>query len=102
MGIGDDGEAARAALVPTVQTWVDWGVYGVQMEHAGLSQERPVTPEDVARVAVAGDGAECAAAVEALGAAGATTVVVIPAEGEERDQLERFAAEVLPRFNQSR
>ena len=101
MRIGEDGEAARAALVPTVQQWIDWGMYGVQMEHAGLSQERPVTPDDIARVAVAGDGAECAAAVAALAAAGATTVVVIPTAGAEREQLELFAAEVLPRFNQS-
>jgi alkanesulfonate monooxygenase SsuD/methylene tetrahydromethanopterin reductase-like flavin-dependent oxidoreductase (luciferase family) len=72
------------------------------MEHAGLAAERPVTAEDVARVAIAGDAAECAAAIAALGAAGATAVVLIPAEGEDREQLERFAAEVLPRFNQSR
>jgi 5,10-methylenetetrahydromethanopterin reductase len=99
MRIAGDGEEARAALVPTVQTWVDWGIYPAQMEHAGLRKGQRVGPEEVARVAIAGDAAECAAQIAALAEAGATTVALIPAAEGTREQLERFAAEVLPRFN---
>jgi 5,10-methylenetetrahydromethanopterin reductase len=98
--IDEDGERARAALRPIVQKWVDWGMYAVQMEHAGLAKGQEVSGEDVARVAVAGDAEECAAAVSALAAAGASTVVLMPTERDSREQLERFAAAVLPRFNQ--
>jgi 5,10-methylenetetrahydromethanopterin reductase len=102
MRIDEDGERARAELIPTVRTWCRSGLYEVQMAHAGLSAEAAIDAEAVARVSVAGDAAESAAAIAELADAGATSVLVMPVAAEPIEQLERFAAEVLPRFNASR
>jgi alkanesulfonate monooxygenase SsuD/methylene tetrahydromethanopterin reductase-like flavin-dependent oxidoreductase (luciferase family) len=102
MRIHDDGERAREELIPTVRTWCRWGVYERQMDHAGLASDSIVDAAAVARVSVAGDAAECADAITALGAAGASSVVIVPTETDALAQLGRFAAEVLPRFNRRR
>jgi 5,10-methylenetetrahydromethanopterin reductase len=99
MRIDDDGERARAALVPTLRGWVEMGLFERQMAYAGIVSGVPLGPSDVARVAIAGDAEECAAALGALAAAGATAVAVMPTPGDASEQLERFGTEVLPRFN---
>ena len=97
--IDDDGELARAGLIPTVEAWRDSGLYEVQAAHAGLSADVAIDSEAVARVSVAGDAGECAAALARLAEAGASTVLLMPVAAQPVEQLERFAAEVMPSFN---
>jgi alkanesulfonate monooxygenase SsuD/methylene tetrahydromethanopterin reductase-like flavin-dependent oxidoreductase (luciferase family) len=97
--IDDDGERARAELIPTVEAWRDSGLYAVQMAHGGLSPDSPVDAEAVARVSIAGDPEQCTDALARLAEAGAATVLVRPVGPRPVEQVERFAAEVMPSFN---
>jgi alkanesulfonate monooxygenase SsuD/methylene tetrahydromethanopterin reductase-like flavin-dependent oxidoreductase (luciferase family) len=94
--VDDDGDTARSALAAVAEDWRDRGAYPQLLEHAELPPG-PLDAAALARVGIAGTAAECAEGIARFGAAGATTVVVMPV-GEAPDaQVERFAADVLPR-----
>jgi 5,10-methylenetetrahydromethanopterin reductase len=95
--IDDDGAAARAAMAPALDRWIDFGLYPHVLEVAGIEPgAAPDLDALVPRVAVAGDPAECAAALDALATAGATRVILVPVGPDREAQLARLAADVLP------
>jgi alkanesulfonate monooxygenase SsuD/methylene tetrahydromethanopterin reductase-like flavin-dependent oxidoreductase (luciferase family) len=93
--IDDDGRAARERLAPMVQAWRDGGMYPNLVVRAEL-ETGEIGDDAVRRLAVAGTPEECAEAVQTLAAAGAGSVVLVPAGGEPTEQLERFAESALP------
>ena len=96
MRVDADGTTAREAMLPTLRPWRTRGksMYANLIRLGGLENELGV--DEVARVAIAGTAAECAAAIAALGDAGATSVIVRPVGADVDEQLDRFAREVLP------
>ena len=100
MSVDDRAEDAIAAIRPTVERWVERGLYPPLMALAGLGEDgtaRPVDDDVVRALAIAGDPAQCARALQALWEAGADSVVVQPRDGDDAaEQLARFAAEVRP------
>jgi 5,10-methylenetetrahydromethanopterin reductase len=92
LSLDDDRDAAAEALLPDLEARRRSGRYERLFELAGVSALGP----DAARaMAVVGDAHDCAAAVRALGEAGAASVVLVPREG---DQLAQFVADVKPRL----
>jgi 5,10-methylenetetrahydromethanopterin reductase len=101
-----DGAAARAALRPIVSERLMAG--GPQMEQLGIAEElsalartgglERVTaemPDDwIDRTTVSGTPVDCAAAVQALGQAGADAVVLVPLT--PKADAEQVARELLP------
>jgi 5,10-methylenetetrahydromethanopterin reductase len=97
LSVADDLEAALAALRPAVSD--DWSsAYPRLAAHAGVAPGERLDDATLASVAVAGDEAACARAVDALAQAGAASLVLIPRTGEDEAQLERFAADVRSRL----
>jgi 5,10-methylenetetrahydromethanopterin reductase len=100
LSVDDDGDAAVAAIRPTVERWAASGGYPRLTAIAGLGEDGAAAVDDdvVRSIAIAGDPAQCARALAALWEAGADSVVVQPREGDDaEEQLARFAADVLPR-----
>jgi 5,10-methylenetetrahydromethanopterin reductase len=99
LSVDDRSEDAVAALRPTVERWARNGGYPRLTAIAGLGEDGAAAPIDdalVRSVAVAGDPPQCAGALAALWDAGADSVVLLPREGDEAEQLARFAADVRP------
>jgi 5,10-methylenetetrahydromethanopterin reductase len=97
--IEDDAASAQAALAPVLTDWLGNGLFPHAYELAGAEPGAEPDPELlVPRVAVAGDPAECAAALAALAEAGASRVVLSPLAPDRERQLARLTAEVLPAF----
>jgi 5,10-methylenetetrahydromethanopterin reductase len=108
---GDDAEAARAAIRPTVAFYLTlmlgtdlMKVYGIDDELAALAEGGPDAvaakmPDSwVEDLAIAGDADECAGKVQALLDAGSDSVILFPAPFERGDELVRFAGtQVIPR-----
>ena len=92
--IEDDAARARAALWPAVRAWRDGGLYPALLERGGDLEGPGSAALD--RIAVAGDGRDCAAAVRRRGEAGADAVVLVPVGPDPASQIARFAAEALP------
>lgn len=107
-----DAASARAALRPVVGFYLTlmigtdlMGVYGIDEE---LSAMAAGGPEQVASqmpdawledLAIAGDGEQCAAKVQALLDAGADSVILFPAPFERGEELVRFAgSQIVPRL----
>jgi alkanesulfonate monooxygenase SsuD/methylene tetrahydromethanopterin reductase-like flavin-dependent oxidoreductase (luciferase family) len=78
-----DADAARARMDPVFRDWSAWGLYPNLIARAA--------PE-----AIAGTPRDCADMVARLGAAGASSIALIPVGPDPGGQLERFAAEALP------
>ncbi len=95
--VDDDADTARARVAPAVDVFAPGDV---DERLAKLGTVEVVAPDDrVERYAVAGRPEDCARAIDALVAAGATDVVVVscvddPASQDE--QIRRFAHEVVP------
>jgi 5,10-methylenetetrahydromethanopterin reductase len=94
--VADDAQAAVSALRPAVAAWAASGNYPRLAELAGLAADGTVDDAVVRSIAVAGDPAQCARAVEALWDAGAGTVVLVPPLDDGAEQVARFAADVRP------
>ncbi len=104
LSLEDSADAAVAAIRPDVEHWARGGIYPVLTELAGLGRDGTgELSDDVVRsVAVAGDAAGCASAIEALWAAGADSVVLlVRLDDSAEQQLARFAAEVRPLLQSS-
>jgi alkanesulfonate monooxygenase SsuD/methylene tetrahydromethanopterin reductase-like flavin-dependent oxidoreductase (luciferase family) len=96
--VDDDGDRAREAVAAAVAEFApgDGDARLAALGVAGMSGMSGVVDDDrIERFAVAGTAAQCAAAIRRLGAAGATSVILVP-QGDDASQLERAAAEVLP------
>jgi 5,10-methylenetetrahydromethanopterin reductase len=97
LSVDDDATGALAALRPAVSD--DWARFYPRLaEHAGAAAGERLDDATLASLAVAGDAATCARAVDALARAGAASVAFIARAGEDEAQLERFAADVRPRL----
>jgi len=98
LSLADDAQAAVSAIRPAVAAWAASGNYPRLAGVAGVGQDGAGEVDDavVRSVAVAGDPPQCARAVEALGEAGADSVVLVPPLDDGADQLARFAADVRP------
>jgi alkanesulfonate monooxygenase SsuD/methylene tetrahydromethanopterin reductase-like flavin-dependent oxidoreductase (luciferase family) len=97
LSIDDDRAAAAEALRPSVQAWLQLGLYRELSRRAGLADEIAQPEDDRLRaLAVAGDGRDCARSIAELWAAGADTVVLIPRREDRDEQLARFGADVRP------
>jgi alkanesulfonate monooxygenase SsuD/methylene tetrahydromethanopterin reductase-like flavin-dependent oxidoreductase (luciferase family) len=90
LSVGDDGGAARDALRPAVTDFIARHHRGHAVRAASFADELPagVVPDAwIDELAVAGTPAECQAAIERLGEAGADSVVLIPPLEGAAEQL---------------
>jgi 5,10-methylenetetrahydromethanopterin reductase len=97
--IDEDPARARATLRPAIEGWLESGLYPEPLRRAGM----PLPPESehdfetlTRELAVAGDPASCAAAIQRLAEAGADSVVLAPVGPDPSRQVEMLAREVLP------
>jgi 5,10-methylenetetrahydromethanopterin reductase len=88
MSLDGDRDAAFEAIRPQLERWLELGLYPRLGELA----------TDLRSLAVVGDAADCARAVERLWDAGADSVVLVPRHEDHDEQVARFAADVLPRL----
>jgi alkanesulfonate monooxygenase SsuD/methylene tetrahydromethanopterin reductase-like flavin-dependent oxidoreductase (luciferase family) len=96
LSVDDDRDAAAEALRPQVEAWRSMNLYPRLFELAGVDEG--LDADGLRALAVAGDARDCAAAVSALWAAGADSVVVVPRHEDRVEQMARFVADVLPRL----
>ena len=92
--VDDDSEVARAKVAGAVDEFASGDVDG-RLAKLGVV-ETVLAADRIDRYAVAGTPVDCARAIDALVAAGATSVVVVPQPLDHEAQLRRFAADVLP------
>jgi alkanesulfonate monooxygenase SsuD/methylene tetrahydromethanopterin reductase-like flavin-dependent oxidoreductase (luciferase family) len=88
---------ALEGLRADVERWRSGGLYPI-MRHAGGGRDDELDHARLAGLTVAGSAEDCAEAVAQLARAGAGTVVLVPPLDRRDEQLERLAAEVLPRL----
>jgi alkanesulfonate monooxygenase SsuD/methylene tetrahydromethanopterin reductase-like flavin-dependent oxidoreductase (luciferase family) len=91
--IDDDRDIARARLRETVGVALQQDFMRSQLGH--LATAGPTEPV-LAEITVSGRPPDCAAAVRALHAAGADSVVLQPVPGTEVEQLARVRDDLLP------
>jgi alkanesulfonate monooxygenase SsuD/methylene tetrahydromethanopterin reductase-like flavin-dependent oxidoreductase (luciferase family) len=90
LSVAEDGGRARDALRPAVADFIARQHRGHALRAASFADELParaVPDAWIDELAVSGTPAECHAAIERLGAAGADTVVLIPPLEEAAEQL---------------
>ena len=95
--VDDDVDVARAMVAASVDEFAPGGV-DERLSKLGVD-EVVDDGERIGRYAVAGTPADCAASIDALVAAGATSVVVVPrVEGpsEQDAQVRRLVTDVVP------
>ena len=92
LSLDDDRDAAAEALRPEVERRFAARSYPRLFELAGVTA---VDRDAVRAVAVAGDADDCAAALRALGKAGADRVALF---ARDEDQVAKFVREVMPRL----
>jgi alkanesulfonate monooxygenase SsuD/methylene tetrahydromethanopterin reductase-like flavin-dependent oxidoreductase (luciferase family) len=93
--VDDDRARALDRVRPVVRAWRDGGLYPRLVASSGLAATGEIDDRQIEELAVAGSPRDCAAAVSHLRAAGAASLVFAPV-GDDRPQLERIAADVLP------
>ena len=91
--IDDDRHTARARLRETVAVALEQEAMRSQLGH--LATAGPTEPV-LAEVTVSGNPTDCVAAIRALHAAGADSVVLQPVPGTEVEQLARVRDDLLP------
>jgi 5,10-methylenetetrahydromethanopterin reductase len=91
LSLDDDRSAAADALRPSVQAWLQLGLYRELSARAGLVDVAQPEDDRLRALAVAGDARDCE-----LWAAGTDTIVLIPRREDRDEQLSRFGAEVRP------
>jgi alkanesulfonate monooxygenase SsuD/methylene tetrahydromethanopterin reductase-like flavin-dependent oxidoreductase (luciferase family) len=94
--IDDDSDAARERIRGTVASALEQEFMRSQL---GLLTAEGPTDRVLTELTVSGAPAECAAAIRALSAAGADSVVLQPVPGSEAEQLARIRDELLPLLN---
>ena len=94
--VEDDRASALDRVRPVVRGWRDDNSYPNLVVHGGLPRTGAVNDDELRNVAVAGDVRDCADAIAALRAAGASSVVLAPIGHDHDAQLERVAADVVP------
>lgn len=92
--VDEDSEVARAKVTAAVDEFAPGEVDG-RLAKLGIVEQVDAA-DRIDRYAVAGTPEECARAIDALTAAGATSVVVVPQPLDHEEQLRRFTADVLP------
>jgi alkanesulfonate monooxygenase SsuD/methylene tetrahydromethanopterin reductase-like flavin-dependent oxidoreductase (luciferase family) len=92
-----DRTSALARVRPVVQAWSDAQAYPNLLARSGLSGGE-IRDDELLALPVAGDAGDCAAAIRRLHAAGAASVVLVPVGDDHDAQLERVAADVVPRL----
>ena len=99
LSIDDDRDQAAAALGADLDAWRAMGLYPRLMDYAEIGRESgPLPPDRIRDIAVAGNPRDCAAMIEELAEAGASSVVLMPLSHGHEAQLARLARDVLPRF----
>jgi alkanesulfonate monooxygenase SsuD/methylene tetrahydromethanopterin reductase-like flavin-dependent oxidoreductase (luciferase family) len=97
LSIDDDRDRAAAALSADVEAWRATDLYPRLRESAGIGPEPgPLGPDRIRRIAVAGSPRDCAAMIDELADAGASSVVLLPLSHDHEGQLKRLAQDVLP------
>jgi RimJ/RimL family protein N-acetyltransferase len=108
LSVREDAAAARDALRPVVAAWIakargrpqlaacSFAAEAEELAAAGGPAPGQVPDAWLDELAVAGDPAACAAAVERLAGAGADAVVLIPPHEDAEGELRRFAAAARP------
>ena len=97
LSVDDDRDAAAEALRPGLEAWRRADLYPALFAAAGVEDGVvDLSLDDVRAMAVAGSPADCAAAIRALGDAGADSVIVVPRHEDRAAQTERFVSDVLP------
>jgi 5,10-methylenetetrahydromethanopterin reductase len=93
LSIDDDPGRAAERLLPTVESWlnVDWFPHPRRLAGANEKPPRELAPE----IAVCGDAAACAAALQRFARAGADTLVLSPLPDDYDAQLAAFAHNVM-------
>jgi alkanesulfonate monooxygenase SsuD/methylene tetrahydromethanopterin reductase-like flavin-dependent oxidoreductase (luciferase family) len=99
LSIDDDRDRAAAALSTDVDAWRATDLYPRLMESAEIGPgSGPLPPARVREMAVAGNPRDCAAMIDELAEAGASSVVLLPRIDDHEAQLSRLARDVLPRL----
>jgi 5,10-methylenetetrahydromethanopterin reductase len=97
MRIDDDRDAARDSVLPELLRWRDMRLYPTLLDHSGLPGAGPMMREHVDGLALVGPAEDCADGIARLRRAGASAIVVMPVGPDQSEQLERCAADVIPR-----
>lgn len=92
--VDDDPAVARAKVAAAVDEFAP-GDVDDRLAKLGIV-EQVAAPDRIDRYAVAGTPADCARAIDALVAAGATSIVLVPQPLDHEAQLRRFVDDVLP------
>lgn len=91
--VESSASVARDRLRPIVDEALRQDFMRSQLGHLDAHD---ATDDVIRQVAVCGDAAHCATAINDLYAAGADVVVLQPIHGAEREQLSRIAADLVP------
>jgi len=99
LSIDDDRDRAAAAVRAEVNSWQATDLYPRLMESAEIERgSGSLSLEQVRRIAVAGNPIDCAAMIDELVDAGASSVVLLPPVHGHEAQLTRLVQDVLPRL----
>ena len=100
LNLNDDGPGAVAAVEPLILELSRTGVFPHLLRFAGVDplSDRPLDPETVDSMSVAGTRDDCLKAVQRWQQCGVDTLILLPPTGDGPAQVTRFAAEVLPAF----
>jgi 5,10-methylenetetrahydromethanopterin reductase len=93
LSVQDTRAQALDALAPAIEHWQGLGLYGKLVE---LGRADPGGGEPAPGLELVGPPEACAAGFAALASAGADAIVLFPVGDDRPQQLQRFAAEVLP------
>ncbi len=98
LSIDDDDAAGVAAIRPQIEAWMRSGDFPDMAEQAGIGRDGsgPLSDEMIRSMATAGSPESCRQTILGLWEAGADSVILLPRLGEGMEQMQRFAAEVLP------
>ncbi|MEK7425153.1 MAG: LLM class flavin-dependent oxidoreductase [Actinomycetota bacterium] len=92
--VADDAAAAHDQVRVAVDRFAATGL-DERLAKLGVVEHVPAE-ERIARYAIAGSSAECAAAIDRLVAAGATSVVLVPQFDDHEQQLAAAMTEIVP------
>jgi 5,10-methylenetetrahydromethanopterin reductase len=92
--VDDDREVARSMVSASIDHFAPGDVDG-RLQLLDVAESDPAL-DRISRYAVAGNAADCAASIDALVAAGATSIVVVPDAPDHEQQVRRLVDDVLP------
>jgi alkanesulfonate monooxygenase SsuD/methylene tetrahydromethanopterin reductase-like flavin-dependent oxidoreductase (luciferase family) len=102
LNLDSDASAAAAAVEPAIAHLARSGHFPRFAELAGISEDddERLDAATVGAMAVVGDADDCANSLRRWEQSGVDTLVLFPRSDDCTSQVERFAAEVLPRMRQ--